>query len=120
MKPDKRYVRLTALHSLLSSPFVSTLLWRTVSDITLQLEWMNRSSRHTIWALAQVANPRESRVTFKVPRWLLRFALHSLSQDPPPPVPVITASLSIIAIDLGCDISNANDSVSERYADAPT
>jgi len=40
----------------------------------------------------------------KVPRWLLRFALHSLSRDPLPPVSVITDSLSIIAINLGCDV----------------
>jgi len=40
----------------------------------------------------------------KVPRWILRFALHSLSQDPPPPASVVTDSLSIIAIDLGCDV----------------
>jgi len=40
----------------------------------------------------------------KVPRWLLRFALHSLSQDTLPPASVVTDSLSIIAIDLGCDI----------------
>ena len=43
----------------------------------------------------------------KVPRWLLRFALHSLSQDPPPSPSVIFDSLSIIAIDLGCNIQNA-------------
>jgi len=40
----------------------------------------------------------------KVPRWLLRFALHSLSQDPLPPASVVTDSLSIIAIDLRCDV----------------
>jgi len=40
----------------------------------------------------------------KVPRWLLRFALHSLSRDPLPPASVVTDSLSIIAIDLGCDV----------------
>ena len=38
----------------------------------------------------------------KVPRWLLSFALRFLSQDPPPPTPVIVSCLSIIAIDLGC------------------
>ena len=42
----------------------------------------------------------------KVPRWLLRFALHSLSRDPLPPASVVTDSLSIIAIDLGCDVSD--------------
>ena len=37
----------------------------------------------------------------KVPRWLLRFALHSLSRSPPPPTSVVIDCLSIIAIDLG-------------------
>ena len=40
----------------------------------------------------------------KVPRWLLGFALHSLSQDPLPPASVVVNCLSIIAIDLGCDV----------------
>ena len=43
----------------------------------------------------------------KVPRWLLRFALHSLSQTTLPPTSVVTDSLSIIAIDLGYDSSTA-------------
>ena len=42
----------------------------------------------------------------KVPRWTLRFALESLSLDPPPPPLVIADCLKIIAIDLGCDVSN--------------
>ena len=42
----------------------------------------------------------------KVPRWTLRFAFHSLSLDPLPPTPIIVDCLSIIAIDLGCDVSN--------------
>ena len=41
----------------------------------------------------------------KVPRWILRFALDSLSRDPPSPIFVVTSSLAIIAIDLGCDVS---------------
>ena len=40
----------------------------------------------------------------KVPRWILRFALHSLSLDPPPPASVVADCLTIIATDLGCDI----------------
>ena len=40
----------------------------------------------------------------KVPQWILRFALHSLSRDPLPPASVVIDSLSIIAIDLGCDV----------------
>jgi hypothetical protein len=42
----------------------------------------------------------------KVPRWILRFALDSLSQDPPSPTPVIASCLAIIAVDLGCDFLN--------------
>ena len=49
----------------------------------------------------------------KVPRWILRFALHYLSQDPPPPTSVIISCLSIIAIDLGCTVPNTG--VGERY-----
>ena len=41
----------------------------------------------------------------KVPRWILRFALDSLSLDPPSPPPVVADCLKVIAIDLGCDIS---------------
>ena len=43
----------------------------------------------------------------KVPRWLLRFSLHSLSQDPQPPASVVADSLSIIAIELGCGVPDA-------------
>ena len=49
---------------------------------------------------------RRSGSSEKVPRWILRFALHSLSRDPLPPASVVTDSLSIIAIDLGCDVSD--------------
>ena len=36
----------------------------------------------------------------RVPRWILRFVFHSLSQDYPPPPSVVADCLSIIAIDL--------------------
>ena len=42
----------------------------------------------------------------KVPRWTLRFALDSLSLDPPPPPSTVADCLKIIAIDLGCNVSN--------------
>jgi hypothetical protein len=41
----------------------------------------------------------------KVSRWILRFALFSLSLDPPSPAPVVADCLIMIAIDLGCNIS---------------
>ena len=49
----------------------------------------------------------------KVPCWILRFALHYLSQDPPPPTSVIISCLSIIAIDLGCTVPATG--LDERY-----
>ena len=49
----------------------------------------------------------------KVPCWILHFALHYLSQDPPPPTSVIISCLSIIAIDLGCTVPAT--SLDERY-----
>jgi hypothetical protein len=55
-------------------------------------------------ALARLAQFEKWRRGVKVPRWLLRFALHFLSQDPPPPTSVVVSCLSIIAIDLGCDV----------------
>ena len=48
----------------------------------------------------------------KVPRWILRFSLHCLLWSSNPPVSVIADSLSIVAIDLGCDIV---DSFNKRY-----
>ena len=52
----------------------------------------------------------------KVPRVTLRFALHSLSLDPPPPTPIIADCLSIIAIDLYCNGPNIEATApDERY-----
>jgi len=54
--------------------------------------------------LVQAAYNRRQRG--KVPRWILRFALHSISQDPPPPTSVVVDCLTIVSIDLGCDVSS--------------
>ena len=52
----------------------------------------------------------------KVPRWILRFALHSLSQDPEPGTSVIVNCLLTVAIDLDCDVSEDRTmSLDERY-----
>ena len=51
----------------------------------------------------------------KVPRWILRFALYQLSQDPLPPTSIIINCLSIIAIDLGCTIATDGQIPDERY-----
>jgi len=48
----------------------------------------------------------------KVPRWILRFVLHSLTLDSLPPASVVADCLLIIAIDLGCDLSNTGATTS--------
>jgi len=87
------------------------------------LDWMDyrpHPTEHTLLAnaLAQVAHPMGPQLVPKVPRWVLRFVLHSLSQYPPPPTSVIVACLSIIAIDLGCDVSSINNPIPNMYVDA--
>ena len=68
---------------------------------------------HNLARLARSEYQRTRRV--KVPRLILRFALRSLSLNPPPPASVIADCLSIIAIDLGCDGLNAgNTTLDER------
>jgi len=52
----------------------------------------------------------------KVPRWVLRFVIHSLPHDSQPPTSVVTDCLTIIAIDLGCDVSHPGTSyLRKRY-----
>ena len=49
----------------------------------------------------------------KVPRWILSFGRHILSQDPLPPTSAVAGWLSIIAMDLGCAVVNA-ETLDER------
>jgi hypothetical protein len=63
-------------------------------------EWI--SFTRGVAEVAQIGYQRAQRR--KVPRWTLCFVLHSLSLDPP--TSVVADCLSIIAIDLGCDVSN--------------
>ena len=51
----------------------------------------------------------------KVPRWILRFAFRSLSLDPPSPPSVVAECLTVIAIDLRCNVVNIT-TLDERYA----
>ena len=49
-----------------------------------------------------------------VPQRILHFAFCSLAIDPLPPVSVVVNCLKVIAIDLGCDISNI-ETLDKRY-----
>ena len=67
---------------------------------------------HNMVKIAQMGYQRTQ--NRKVPRWTLYFALYSLSLNPLPPTSVIFDCLTIIAIDLGCDISSIT-SWDDRY-----
>ena len=89
------------------------------------LDWTDYNSHSLEYvvfadALERIVRGSVSSVGSKVPRWTLRFILHSLSLDPPPPTSVVTACLSIIAIDLGCDVSTTGYPVQKRYDDPLT
>jgi len=64
---------------------------------------------HALGKLAQSEYQRRERV--KVPGWILRFALCSLSSALLPPTPVVVDCLLIIAIDLGCVVSGAGTTI---------
>jgi len=74
-------------------------------------------------ALAQVARfeyQSKNHRNRKVPRWLLRFALRFLSQDPLPPTSVVVDCLTIIATDLGCNVRGISSMPSdEKYVHTP-
>ena len=92
-------------------PFYSTMA-RIHDFFNRHVQWCNyRPSPQGYISLARdmaVAAELEYRKTQhrKVPRQTLRFAFHSLSLDPLPPTPVVADCLSIIATDLGCDVSS--------------
>ena len=58
------------------------------------------------WHMAEAAQAYQRSRQGKVPRWILRFALHALSLDSPPPPSVVVDCLKVIGIDLGCSVSN--------------
>ena len=57
---------------------------------------------------------RRRRECKKVPRWILRFVLRSLSQDTLPPDDIIADSLLIVGIDLGYSISEGDILTSDK------
>jgi len=84
-------------------------------------EWTDykpRADEHIFFANPLVQVAHKWKQYGKVPRWLLRFAIHFLSHGSPPPITVITDCLTIIAIDLGCDVSHVGTlGLPGRYVD---
>jgi len=106
------------------------LLWYWTITKVYGLANQNLKLHHTQWdnlglfpqqhipitqVVAEAAQVEYSRSQHqKVPRWILHFALCSLSMHLLPPKSVIADCLSIVAIDLGCDMSCIRTTSTDR------
>ncbi|KAF9780433.1 hypothetical protein BJ322DRAFT_292345 [Thelephora terrestris] len=86
------------IHALVTRRWISDHLW--CEDRPSSHEHITLARDFTAVALAEYQRVQG------VPHWILHFALNSLSLNPLPPAPVVADCLTMIAIDLGCDISN--------------
>ena len=80
--------------------------WRGTQASRVQWEgYRPASDERTLvaYSLLKFSRLEHLRTAFgKVPCWLLRFALHTLSQEPMPTTSVIAACLTIIGVDIRC------------------
>ena len=67
---------------------------------------------HNLVKVAQFGYQRVQQT--KVPRWILRFAFHSLSLDPSLPKPIVADCLLIIAIELGCGVPSTGTTAPDQ------
>jgi hypothetical protein len=108
-----RYTRIFHPRTPYGLPFQSTmsmihvLAYEYWDPCHISWDWGSTSTQEWISFARGVAGIAQAKYqwTQKTPRRFLRFALDSLSQDSLTPTSVITDCLSIIAIDLGCDVS---------------
>jgi hypothetical protein len=101
--------------------------WTMTKIRSLVNQPWNRDGQWDVWGpsaqegisfalgIAEIAQVKYQQAQHKkIPRWILRFALHTLSLEPLPPTSVIADCLSIIAIDLGCDVSSTRFATSDE------
>jgi hypothetical protein len=84
---------------------------------TQQEAWKSSTKEWISFArgIAEIAQAKYQQTRYgKAPRWTLRFALHSLATKPLPPASVVADCLSVIAIDLGCDVPSTGFTVSDE------
>ena len=95
------YYTMIKIHSLANQSWdPRTIRWDDHEPSTQECISFTRGVAETAQVEYQRLEPQ------KVPRWILRFAHHSLSLDPVTPMSVVADCLSIVAIDLGCEVSN--------------
>jgi len=91
---------LKIMHSSFYPHSVNSLYWMDYEPSTLEHISMARKLVLLTWL-----NHQREGLRFKVPRWTLRFVLHTLMQDTPPPTPVIADCLLLVALELDHEIS---------------
>jgi hypothetical protein len=95
---------------------IHLLAYKDGDPCHIQYDWPRTSPQEWISFARGVAGIAQAKYqwTQKAPRRFLRFALDSLSQDPLAPTSVVADCLSIIAIDLGCDVSKTGFTTSDE------
>ena len=92
--------------------YLRCLSWKGVDPSTPENTSLAQSLVKVAWMYCQ--QPANQR---RVPHWILCFPFHSLLQNPNLPVPVIANCLLIVAIDMGCEITEAKiKNTEKRYA----
>ena len=104
------YRTITAAHRLIIGDSPDHLEWDDVDPSTPENFWL----AHNFVKIAWHQKNYGSGIQKKVDRWILRFSCHTLLWHPDPPLSVIADSLSIAAIELGCNITRNDVMVQDK------
>jgi hypothetical protein len=98
------YHTISAVHNLFHTRYhPKSLDWKDSHPSTPENLFLAHNFVKIAWSRYQMSAGWK-----KVPRWVLRFSLRSLLQNPELPASVIADCLLIIMIDLGCDVSEGD------------
>ena len=98
------YTMISAIHNLINQDnHPISIDWKDIDPSTPENLLLAHSLVKIAWSHYQRLKGQK-----KVPHWVLQFSLHNLLQHPNPPVLVVADCLLIIAIGLGCDISEGD------------
>jgi len=100
------YHTITAVHSLITGDSPDHLNWDGVDPSTPENLWLAHNFVKIAWY--QKNKDLGTGNKDQVDRWILRFSRHYLLLDPEPPLSVTADCLSIVAIELGCNISQSD------------
>jgi hypothetical protein len=107
------YHTISAIHNLFHTRYhPKSLDWKDSHPLTPENLFLAHNLVKIAWSRYQ-----RSAGWKKVPRWVLRFSLRSLLQNPELPASGIADCLLIIMIDLGCDVSESDiRNLDKRFA----